>query len=166
TPASTSGWPITCWATVQVTTAPGATDPAGQVTLPPNGSVTATDPSVVVPVFLTFNVQVTLSPRSIAKSPFTSVTAAVLVIWIADVRSIVVVAEAAGETTAVLCGSRPDAVAVLVTDPASTSAWVITCALVVQVVDACGARVVVGHETAAAAGSLTATPVSVVVPPF
>ena len=51
TPASTSAW-VTVWALdVQVTDAPGASDPAGQVTGPAVGSLTAGAVRVAVPVF-------------------------------------------------------------------------------------------------------------------
>ena len=61
-------------------------------------------------------------------------------------------------------GFRPLAVAVLVTTPASTSACVIVCAAAVHVVDAPGASVVTGQDTAPAVGSVTATSCSVTVP--
>ena len=57
----------------------------------------------------------------------------------------------------------------LTTDPASMSAWV-TMYVPVQVVDACGARVVTGHVTTGGvpepenAVSVALTPVSVVFP--
>ncbi len=64
-------------------------------------------------------------------------------------------------------GSLPTAVAVLLTTPASTSAWVMVCgAVAVQVVAAPGASVVTGQVTAPAVGSLTTRLVIVVVPVF
>ena len=155
---------MTCTATVQVTLVPGASEPAGQVTEPADGSLTETELSVVVPVFLTLSRQVTLSPRSILKSPLTSVLDAVLVSCTVEVCAIGVVAEAGLEVTGLPRGSLAPAVAVLVTEPASTSVWVTTCAPDVQVVDAPGESVVTGQATAPAVGSLIATLVTVVVP--
>ena len=63
-----------------------------------------------------------------------------------------------------LAGVRPLAVAVLLTTPASTSAWLTVCAAEVQVVDPPGASVVAGHEIGPAVGSVTATEVRVTVP--
>jgi len=59
-----------------------------------------------------------------------------------------------------------DAVAVLVIEPASMSAWVIVC-VEVQVIDALGASEPVGHETVGCLSSLTLNgPASVVFPLF
>ena len=69
------------------------------------------------------------------------------------------------EVTAAFAGVRPVAVAVLFTAPASTSAWVIVYgAVVVQVVDAFGARVVVGQVVAPTFASTMASPVMVCAP--
>ena len=57
--------------------------------------------------------------------------------------------------TAAPFGRRADAVAVLLTTPASTSACVTTWALALHVVEAPGARVETGQETAPALGSGT-----------
>src|ERR1700722_7521546 len=69
------------------------------------------------------------------------------------------------ETTAGPLGGVPCAVAVLLTTPASTSAWTMTCAVVaVQVSCAPGAKEALGQVTAPAVGSLTPTAVNVTVP--
>ena len=64
-------------------------------------------------------------------------------------------------------GGVPDAVAVLLTDPASMSAWV-TALVAVQVVDAAGAKLDTGHETGdrPGNGSETPTALSVTFPVF
>ena len=64
-------------------------------------------------------------------------------------------------------GGLPDAVAVLLIDPAFTSDWVML-RVAVQVVEAPGANVVDGHETAdkPVNGSATATAVNVTLPVF
>ena len=62
-------------------------------------------------------------------------------------------------------GGVPDAVAVLATTPAFTSVWVMV-RVAVQVVDALGANVVDGHDTAdmPGRGSATATALNVTLP--
>jgi hypothetical protein len=71
--------------------------------------------------------------------------------------------ESGVEFTAGPVGGVPRALAVLVTEPESTSAWVIVYD-VVHVVEAAGASVVTGHVTAPTFGSFTATAVSVTDP--
>ena len=66
-----------------------------------------------------------VSPRSVLPSPFTSVTAADLVSWSAEVCAIGVETDELLDGTVGPAGFRPDALAVLVITPASTSAWVI-----------------------------------------
>ncbi|GAA3026254.1 hypothetical protein GCM10017559_60190 [Streptosporangium longisporum] len=80
----------------------------------------------------------------------------------------VTVAVEGSEVTAGPVGGVPVAVAVLTTVPASTSAWVMT-RVPLQVVEACGARVVVGQVIAAGVfepleTSVILTPVRVVLP--
>ena len=65
--------------------------------------------------------------------------------------------------TAAPVGGVPLAWAVLSTEPEFTSAWVMSY-VAVQVVDSPGASVVVGHDTGAAFGSVTLTPVTVTAP--
>ena len=62
-------------------------------------------------------------------------------------------------------GGVPVTEAVLSTRPVSTSFWVVVCDPV-QVVEAPGANVVVGHEMPANNGSITATDVIVTLPAF
>ena len=79
-------------------------------------------------------------------------------IWVSEV-----LVDDDAEVTVLPPGFRADAVAVLVTVPLFTSAWVIVY-VPVQVVAAPGARVVAGQVTALSRLSLTATVVSVAVP--
>jgi hypothetical protein len=65
TPASTSAWVITCGPAVHVVLAPGANDVTGHDTTPAEGSATATEDTVTVPVFVTLNDQAIVSPRSV-----------------------------------------------------------------------------------------------------
>ncbi|GAB2588469.1 hypothetical protein GCM10009593_29330 [Microlunatus antarcticus] len=75
--------------------------------------------------------------------------------------------EAAFEVTVAPAGLRPVTVAVLLTAPESTSAWVIVYAvLVVQVVAAPGASVVATQVVAPTFGSATASAVIVSAPVF
>ena len=107
-------------------TRPGASVVTGQVTAPAVGSVTARLVIVVVPVFLTRNDQAIVSPRSVLPSPLTSVTAADLVSVSVEVCATGVSTSRTGWTSPSRPpGPSPVAVAVLVTTPASTSAWVI-----------------------------------------
>ena len=121
---------------------------------------------VTVPVFLTRNDQVILSPRLVLPSPLTSVTAADLVSCSALVCTTGVEVEELLEVTVAAAGLLAVAVAVLLTTPVSTSGWVIVYAAEVQVVDAPGARVVTGQVIAPALASVTAVVLSVTVPVF
>ena len=141
TPASTSAWVTTCGAEEQVTVATGARLPAGQETAPAVGSATVTPCTVTVPVFCTRKVQVIWSPRSIRPSPLTSAATADLVRCRPGTCCTAVSVELGGAVTGSALGSVAVAVAVLDTTPASTSAWVTTCAVfAVQVVEAPGAK--------------------------
>ena len=90
------------------------------------GSSTATAVTVVVPVFLTRNDQVTVSPRSIWPSELVSVATADLVSCSASACTTAVSVDDGLDVTEAPAGLVADAVAVLATKPASTSAWVIT----------------------------------------
>ncbi len=140
TPASTSAWVIVrCAVAVQVVDAPGASVVTGQVTAPAIGSLIARVVSVTVPVFLTRNDHWILSPRSVSPSLLTSVTAADLVSCRAEVWTTGVVVDDGAVVIVAPLGWVAPAVAVLATEPASTSAWVIVYGVVaVQVVDAPG----------------------------
>ena len=125
TPASTSAWLTVCTAAVQVVVEPGVSEVNGQLTGPAVGSVTPTDVSVVVPALVTLKVQVIVSPRSVLKSPLTSLTAAFLTSLRFEVRVTAVSVCELLEVVVAPAGVRPVAVAVLLTTPASTSAWTI-----------------------------------------
>src|ERR1700724_3129521 len=106
-----------------------------------------------------------VSPRSVEPSELTSVVAADLTMVMAGVCATGVEVDEGAETTAGPLGGVPCAVAVLLTTPASTSAWTMTCAVVaVQVSCAPGAKEALGQVTAPAVGSLTPTAVNVTVP--
>jgi hypothetical protein len=83
---------------------------------------------------------------------------------IAGERVIVLVAELVADTAAPV-GGVPDALAVLFTTPASTSACV-SRYVFVHVVDTPGASCVTGHVTVPTFGSLTPTLVNVTLPVF
>src|SRR6185437_7628315 len=111
-------------------------------TAPAVASDTAAAVSEVVPVFFTRNDHWILSPRSVSPSPLTSVTTADFVRERADVWTTGVVVDDGLEVTVAPVGIVPAAVAVLDTEPASTSACVIVYAVTgVQVVVAPGASV-------------------------
>ena len=80
---------------------------------------------VVVPVFLTRKDHWILSPRSFSPSPFTSLTAALLVSSRAEVCTTGVFVDDGVDVTVAPVGDRPLEVAVLDTTPASTSVCVI-----------------------------------------
>src|SRR5580700_3192200 len=106
-----------------------------------------------------------VSPRSIEPSLLTSVGVADLTMVRAGVWATGVEVDDGAETTAGPLGGVPCAVAVLLTTPASTSAWTMVCAVVaVQVSWAPTAKVELGQVTAPAVGSLTPTAVKVTVP--
>ena len=97
----------------------------GQVVAPALASVMATEVSVTLPVFLTRNDQVILSPRSVLPLALTSVTAADLVSVTAGLRTSGVEVDDVLDVTVAAVGLLPVAVAVLLTTAASPSAWVI-----------------------------------------
>ncbi len=123
TAASPSACVIVYAAAVQVVEAPGARVVAGQEMAPALGSVTATVVTVTLPVLVTLKVQVILSPASLTPSALESTTdATVFCRARAGLAGMVVVTDEVAVTT-----SRrplPVAVAVLGTEPASVSAWV------------------------------------------
>ena len=106
-----------------------------------------------------------VSPRSVTPLWFTSVTAADFTMasigdWFTGVD-----VDEGPELIGGPPGGEPWAVAVLLTTPASTSAWEMVWAVVaVQVSEAAGANVTLGHVVAPAVGSVTPTPVRVTVP--
>ena len=106
-----------------------------------------------------------VSPRSVLPSLFTSVTAADFTMVSPELWFTGVDVDEGPELIGVPPGGVPWAVAVLLTTPASTSAWVMVWAVVaVQVSAAPGARVELGHVVAPAVGSVTPTLVRVTVP--
>src|SRR4029079_11058494 len=104
--------------------APGANVVVGQEIEPALASVTVSPVTVTVPVFLTVNDQVILSPRLVLPSALTSVTAADLVSWRALACTTGVDVDELFDVTVAPRGLLAVAVAVLLTRPASTSGWV------------------------------------------
>ena len=157
-PRSTSAC-VSGYIAVHVTEAPGATSSAGHATVPTLASLTLTACSVTLPVLVTRNVygivEVAVLPLA-EPADFTSVRLGDAVI----VESAVSVA-----LTAAPSGGVPDAVAVLVTCPASTSACVAVY-VAVQVVRSPGASCETGQVTEVTWGSLTLTAWSVTLPVF
>ena len=94
---------------MHVVEAPGAKVVVGQEIAPAVGSVTATVVRVTVPVFLTRNDQVIVSPRSVLPSPFRSLTAADLVSCNPLAWTIGVSVEDPLEVTVAPLGLLPDA---------------------------------------------------------
>jgi hypothetical protein len=145
-PASTSAW-VTVYGAVQVTFAPGASTVVEHVIVSAGDpekadSVTAIFDTVTFPVFFTRNEYATASPAlftEIGDTDFTSVSA--------GAGSMVRIAVAGSDTATALVGDVPDAVALLVTVPASTSACA-TAYGAVQVTLIPGAReaAAAGHE--------------------
>ena len=167
-PASTSAWVIVRVA-VHVADPPGANVVDGQVIAdkPGNGSVTPTDTSVTLPVLVTAN-------ENDCTSSIDAPVGAVSVVIAADLTNdsvfawlIGVAVDEAAEFTAGPDGGVPLAVAVLLIEPALTSAWVLV-RVAVQVVDAPGARVVDAQVMAdnPGSGSVMATAVKVTLPVF
>src|ERR1035437_2704218 len=110
-----------------------------------------------------------VSPRSVLPSALTSVTVAFFtMVMEADWANGVVVDEGVAVTGEVVTGplgGSPLAVAVLLTTPASTSAWVMVYGVVaVQVSLTPGASEELGQVTAPAVGSLTPAAGGVTVP--
>ncbi|GAB2588485.1 hypothetical protein GCM10009593_29360 [Microlunatus antarcticus] len=151
---------------VQVVLAPGASVVTGQVVAPALASTTASELTVCAPVLVTAKAYAMRSPASTRPLVFVSVgVPAVLVRVSVDVVEVGVAVEAAFEVTVAPAGFRPAAVAVLLTAPASTSAWVITYGAVVeQVVLAPGASVPATQVVAPTFASAMATPVTVTAP--
>ena len=118
-PASTSAC-VNAYTFVHVIDAAGASVPTGQLTGPTFGSLTPTLVNVTLPVFFTTNEYPIVEPADIpdgAPADFVNV--------IAGDRVTGVTTELVAVTAAPV-GGFPDAVAVLFTVPASTSAWVRT----------------------------------------
>ncbi len=102
-----------------------------------------------------------VSPASVRPLPLTSVGVRARLSRLRPVLVLVRVEVLSGAEVAVPpSGPVPVAVAVLSTDPAFTSAWVMVCRPV-QTVESPGARVVAGQVTVPTAASATATAVSV-----
>ena len=144
---------------MQSTWAPGTRVVAGQLTDASIGSLTASDLSVTLPVFVTRNVNVTWSPAETG-----SVASAFLVnvrsgFWTSRVLTV-----PSAETVA-SNGPAPVTVAVLISVPASRSACV-SPYTPVHVIAPSGASVVVGQETSPMRGSATTSPVRVTLPVF
>jgi hypothetical protein len=144
---------------VQLVEAPGVSDVTGHVIEPTFASVTPTEVSVTLPEFVTTNVYRIVEPAVVPDG-----VPACLSNVIAGDRVIGVVTVLV-PVTAVPVGGVPDAVAVLFTVPASTSACVSVYDFA-HVVDAPGASVVAGQDTAPTFGSETPTLVSVTLPVF
>ena len=121
-PAFTLVWVIVCVA-VQVVDPPGARMVAGHEIAdnPVNGSVTATEVNVTLPVFVRANEKVCVSPNDAPVGAVSVVRATVLVSVIVFVCTIGVVVDELFDVTAGPDGGVPEADAVLTIDPASTS---------------------------------------------
>jgi hypothetical protein len=157
-PRFTSAW-VSVYVAVHVRDAPGASAPPGQVTVPTFGSVTLTADNVTLPVFVTRNVYPIVDPTVFpdgVPACLSNVIVLVRVIGV-DVLSVAV--------TAAPVGGVPDAVAVLSTTPAFTSAWV-NVYVAVHVRDAPGASAPPGQLTAPTFASVTLTGFSVTLPVF
>src|ERR1035437_483105 len=106
-----------------------------------------------------------VSPRSVLPSVLTSVTVADFTMLMVAVWATGVVVDEVDVTGGGPLGGVPLAVAVLLTTPAFTSAWVMVwTAAAVQVSLAPGRSVELGQLTVPAVGSLTPTEVRVTVP--
>ena len=165
-PAFTSVW-VMVRVAVHVVDPPGANVVAGHemADRPLSGSVIETAVSVTLPVFVTANENVWVSPMDAPAGAVSVVMATVLVNEMVLVWLIGVVVEELFEVMAGPDGGVPLADAVLMIDPALTSVWVMV-RVAVHVVDAPGASVVEGHEIAdnPLSGSVTDTAVSVTLP--
>lgn len=154
---------------VHVVDAPGANVVDGQLIddRPVNGSVTPTEVRVTLPVLVTTNENVCTSPSDGPTGAASVVNATDLVsemvlIWVIGVDVDELFDDTAGPE-----GGVPEALAVLLIDPALTLAWVIV-RVAVHVVDAPGARTVDGQtmDDKPASGSVMATDVRVTLPEF
>ena len=103
---------------VHVVLAPGASEVAGQVTVPTLASAIATAVRVTLPVLATTNVYGTVLPAVLPVA-----VPACLSIVIAGVDAIAVSVESVADA-GWPCGAEAETVAVLATCPASTSDWV------------------------------------------
>ncbi len=149
---------------MQVVDAPGASVVAPQAGAGTRESSMATLVRVTAPVLVTRNENGMVSPASTRPLPLTSAgsPADLSRVMVAMVEvGVVVVSD--GDVTAGPLGGVPEAVAVLMTLPLSTSAWLIGY-VAVQVTPAPGASVVVEHVTGPTFTSSTVTPVSVWAP--
>jgi hypothetical protein len=155
-PESTSAC-VTVYVAVHVVVAPGASVVTGQETVPTLTSVTPTPVRVTLPVFVTTNEYAIVDP-----AVFPDGTPACLSRVIVAVRVIGVEVVSVAVTAAPV-GGVPDTVALLLTTPASTSAWV-TVYVAVHVVDAPGANVVTGQDSAPTLASATLTELKVTLP--
>ena len=165
-PALTSVW-VMIRVAVQVVEALGASVVDGQVMAdrPGNGSLTLKDVRVTLPVFVAANENVCMSPRDAPGGAVSVVIAADLISDSAGVWVIGVFVDDGADVTSGPDGGVPFAVAVLLIDPALTSAWVMV-RVAVQVVEALGVSVVDGQLMVErpGRGSLMATDVRVTLP--
>ena len=154
---------------LQVVDAPGARVIDGQVIAdkPGSGSETPTEVRVTLPVLVTTNENVCVSPNDAPSGVVSVVIATDLVNASVFAWLIGVAVDEAAEFTAGPDGGVPLAVAVLLIEPALTSAWVMV-RVAVQVVEAPGARIVAGQVMAdnPGSGSVMATAVKVTLPVF
>ncbi len=104
------------------------------------------------------------SPASTRPLAFWSTGVALVLSTVIALSVLVGVFRVAAAVTAAPVGGVPEAVAVLDTWPAFTSAWVTGYAAAVQVVEAPGSSVVAGQLTAPTFGSVTPTAVRVTLP--
>ncbi|GAB2588523.1 hypothetical protein GCM10009593_29430 [Microlunatus antarcticus] len=151
---------------MQTVPAPAASVVTGQVVVTLE-SATATFRRVCVPVLVTPKLKVIWSPASTRPFVLTSTGVPADLLRRSEVTTVVgVVAEAAFEATAAPFGPVAEAAAVLVTAPASASAWVIVYAPLEHEVEAPGASVVEVQVTGPTFASVTTTPVRVSAPAF
>ena len=158
---------------MQVSVAPGASAPVGQLTfglVPPNsGSWTLTGSSVTLPVLVTLKPKVIVSPASAPLPSTSSISEEVLTRSTVAVRATGVLVVSLS-VTLVPDGAVPVVVPVLSTLPASTSAWFSVYVAVEQVTEAPGASGPEGHVTLGLAppnsGSCTVTGFRVTLPVF
>ena len=157
-PASTSAC-ISVYVAVHVVVAFGASVVTGQVTPPAFGSETVIAPSVTLPVFLTTKLYGSVEP-AVAPDSVPACLSSVML----GAAAIGVSTESVADTGSPT-GGVTVAIAVLVTWPASTSAWV-SAWEAVHVVCAPGASVVTVQVTVPAIGSAIVRPCTVTLPVF
>ena len=167
-PAFMSDW-VMVRVAVHAVVAPGARVADGHETAdrPANGSLTRTAVRVTLPVLVMANENVWVSPKDGPVGAVSVVMATVLDRVIVLVWLIGAVADELFDVTAGPVGGVPEAEAVLMIDPALTSAWVMV-RVAVQVVVAPGAMVGDGQLIAdrPPSGSEMAIPVRVTLPVF